>query len=107
VVHGFIIFVTHHPFVIPASFGLALDSRKCLLRKMVLIYLHVLAGGIAHADYKSLNSQWHKKIGSDAIGRLKSAEKLPWWPLRQARRRCLLLLFFVGIQLEDGLSINC
>jgi THO complex subunit 2 len=34
----FMIFIPHHPFVIPASFSLALDSRKSLQRRMVLIF---------------------------------------------------------------------
>jgi hypothetical protein len=36
--------------------------------------LRVLTGGITHDDYRSLYSQWHKKIGSAAIGCLESAE---------------------------------
>jgi hypothetical protein len=35
---------------------------------------HVLTKGITHDDYKSLYSQWHKKIGCAAIGCLESAE---------------------------------
>eukprot|EP00571_Detonula_confervacea_P014189 CAMPEP_0172308820 /NCGR_PEP_ID=MMETSP1058-20130122/9299_1 /TAXON_ID=83371 /ORGANISM="Detonula confervacea, Strain CCMP 353" /LENGTH=1849 /DNA_ID=CAMNT_0013021327 /DNA_START=27 /DNA_END=5573 /DNA_ORIENTATION=+ len=35
---------------------------------------HSLTGGITHDDYKAIYSQWHQKIGSAAIGCLKSSE---------------------------------
>lgn len=35
---------------------------------------HSLTSGITHEDYKSIYTQWHQKIGSAAIGCLKSSE---------------------------------
>ena len=97
-VHGFYYLCTSSPVCHTCFFWPGSRLKKVFAEENG-VDLHVLTGGIAHADYKSLCSQWHKKIGSDAI-----CNRPP-----QISRKDALVAFAASEEagFKDGMSINC